>query len=154
MTAVDVSTVALDRTAQHAIERGVDDRVRVGEYDVLAGHRPQRPRHRDGYDLVSAHFMHVPREDFDEVYRHIAAVVVPGGRLLVVAHHPEDVESGVRRPHGPGLLFAPEQLLEALRVGDGTGEWEIEVADTPTREQATPDGPMKVRDTVVRLRRR
>src|SRR5215203_189480 len=36
VTALDVSRVALDRTAQHAIERGVDRRVKVGEYDVLS----------------------------------------------------------------------------------------------------------------------
>jgi len=156
VTAVDVSTVALDRTAQHALERGVADRVDVGVYDVLGEHPPRRPRRRRGYDLVSAHFMHVPREDFDGVYRRIAAVVAPGGRLLVVAHHPHDVETGARRPHGPGLLFPPEQLLDALGVDpeSGSEEWQVEVVDAPAREQQGPDGPVHVRDTVVRLRRR
>lgn len=155
VTALDVSLVALDRTAQHAIERGVDHKVRVGEYDVLAGHSPRAPRRTRGYDLVSAHFMHVPREDFDGVYRRLAAAVAPGGRLLVVAHHPDDVESGARRPHGPGLMFPPEQVLSALGVeGGASDEWEVEVADAPRREQQMPDGPIQVRDTVVRLRRR
>jgi SAM-dependent methyltransferase len=155
VTALDVSTVALDRTAQHAIERGVDDRVKVGEYDVLSGHPPRHPRRTHGFDLVTAHFMHVPREDFDGVYQRIAAAVAPGGRLLVVAHHPDDVESGARRPHGPGLLFPPEQLLAALGVEGGSSDtWEVEVADAPVREQQTDEGPMQVRDTIVRLRRR
>ena len=155
VTAMDVSRVALDRTAQHAIERGVDRRVKVGEYDVLAGHPPRTPRRAKGFDLVSAQFMHVPREDFDGVYRRIAAAVAPGGRLLVVAHHPEDVDSGARRPHGPGLLFPPEQLLETFGlVGGSTDDWEIEVVDAPVRDQQTPDGPMRVRDSIVRLRRR
>ncbi len=44
----------------------------------------------------------------------------PDGRLLVVAHHPDDVESGARRPHGPGLMFPPEQLLATLGVDGGT----------------------------------
>ncbi len=155
VTALDVSRVALDRTAQHAIERGVDRRVRVGEYDVLSGHPPRPPRRTRGFDLVSAHYMHVPREDFEGVYRRLAAGVAPGGRLLVVAHHPDDVHSGARRPHGPGLMFPPEQLLDALGVGGGSSdEWEVEVADAPVREQQLPDGPARVRDTVVRLRRR
>ncbi|KAA1425722.1 SAM-dependent methyltransferase [Nocardioides antri] len=156
VTAVDVSRVALDRTAQHAIERGVDSRVRVGEYDVLAGHPPRHPRRTKGFDLVSVHFLHVPREDFDSVYRQIAAAVAPGGRLLVVAHHPDDVSSGARRPHGPGLLFPPEQLLSALGVEGGSSDgWETEVADAPVREQRTPEGTeVRVRDTVVRLLRR
>ncbi len=155
VTAVDVSRVALDRTAQHAIERGVDRRVKVGEYDVLGAHPPRHPRHTDGFDLVSAHFMHVPREDFDGVYRRISAAVAPGGRLLVVAHHPDDVDSGARRPHGPGLMFPPEQLLAALGVeGGNSDDWQIEIADAPVREQQMPEGPLRVRDTVVRLRRR
>ena len=155
VTAVDVSRVALERTAQHAIERGVDKRVKVGEYDVLETRTPRFPRRRQAFDLVSAHFMHVPREDFDDVYRRISAAVAPGGRLLVVAHHPHDVDSGVRRPHGPGLLFPPEQLLATFGLeGGSTDDWEIEVAEVQDREQQTADGPMQVRDTVVRLRRR
>ena len=155
VTALDVSRVALDRTAQHAIERGVDRRVKVGEYDVLGDHPPRHPRRTSGFDLVSAHFMHVPREDFDGVYRRLAAAVAPGGRLLVVAHHPDDVDSGARRPHGPGLLFPPEQLLTTLGVeGGSSDDWEVEVVDSPVREQQMPDGPMRVRDTIVRLRRR
>lgn len=144
VTAVDVSTVALDRTAEHAIEEGVDDHIEVGVHDVMAD-SPHLKRH--AYDLVTVHFLHVPRQDFDRVYRHIAGAVAPGGRLLVVAHHPDDVETGARPSHGPGLLFPPEQLLDAL--GE---EWQVEVADTLTREQQTEDGPMQVRDTVVRLR--
>ncbi|HWJ82058.1 MAG TPA: methyltransferase domain-containing protein [Nocardioides sp.] len=154
VTGVDVSEVALQRTAAHAIEKGVDDRVDVGFYDVLERHAPRPPHGRPGYDLVSAHFLHVPREDFDAVYGRIASAVAPGGRLLVVAHHPDDVDSGARRPHGPGLLFPPEQLLAALDADREDGPWEVEVADAPGREQATEDGPVRVRDTVVRLRRR
>jgi SAM-dependent methyltransferase len=155
VTALDVSRVALDRTARHAIERGVERRVKVGEYDVLSGQPPRPPRRARGFDLVSAHFMHVPREDFDGVYRRLAAAVAPGGRLLVVAHHPDDVETGARESHGPGLMFPPEQVLAALGVqGGASDEWETEVAEAPVREQQMPDGPMQVRDTVVRLRRR
>ncbi|KAA1419648.1 class I SAM-dependent methyltransferase [Nocardioides humilatus] len=155
VTAVDVSRVALDRTAEHAIERKVDHRVRVGEYDVLSGHPPRHPRRSHGFDLVSAHFMHVPRDDFDGVYSRLAAAVAPEGRLLVVAHHPHDVDSGARRPHGPGLLFPPEQLLATLGLeGGSTDTWEVEVAEVQDREQETEEGPMPVRDTVVRLRRK
>jgi SAM-dependent methyltransferase len=155
VTALDVSRVALDRTAQHAIERGVDRRVKVGEYDVLSTHPPRHPRGTRGFDLVSAHFMHVPREDFDDVYRRLAAAVAPGGRLLVVAHHPDDVETGARESHGPGLMFPPEQVLAALGVSGGASDdWEPEVVEALVREQQMPDGPMQVRDTVVRLKRR
>ncbi|WP_141014058.1 SAM-dependent methyltransferase [Nocardioides sambongensis] len=42
VTAVDISQVALDKVAAHAIERGVEDQVKVGLYDALADPRPCR----------------------------------------------------------------------------------------------------------------
>ena len=150
VTAVDVSTVALERTAHHAVEQGVDDRLEIGEYDVMIG---EPPLEAGAFDLVTAFFLHVPPQDFDDVYRRVAAAVAPGGRLLVVAHHPDDVASGARQSHGPGLLFPPEQLLGVLML-EGESGWEAEVVDAPSREQLVEGAPATVRDTVVRLRRR
>jgi SAM-dependent methyltransferase len=151
VTAVDVSEVALGRVAAHAEEAGLEDRVKLGFYDALADPRPV-PRHV--FDLVTVSFLHVPVEDFAAIYRGIADAVAPGGRLLVTAHHPHDVTSGARHDHGPGLLFEPDRVLDVLAVEDPGSPWEVEVADTPARVQATDDGPLEVRDTVVRLRRR
>lgn len=151
VTAVDVSQVALAKVATHAEEAGVDDRIRLGFYDALAD---PRPAGRRTFDLVTVSFLHVPLPDFPAIYRGIAEAVAPGGRLLVTAHHPDDVATGARHDHGPGLMFEPEQVLETLGAGRADAPWEIEVAETPVREQATPDGPLLVRDTVVRLRRR
>lgn len=150
VTAVDVSEVALEKLAAHAEEAGVDDRLRIGLYDAL---EDPRPVGRRTFDLVTVSFLHVPEPDFADIYRGIAEAVAPGGRLLVTAHHPQDVETGARHSHGPGLLFGPERVLDALGVGHEGSSWEPEVVDTPTRVQDTPDGPLHVRDTVVRLRR-
>ena len=123
----------------------------MGFYDALAD---PRPAGHDTFDLVTVSFLHVPVPDFDRIYRGIAQAVAPGGRLLVVAHHPEDVATGARHSHGPGLLFEPDRVLQALQT-DGEGSpWEVEVAETPVRDQAMPEGTLRVRDTVVRLRRR
>lgn len=150
VTAVDVSEVALEKVATHAEDAGVSSRLRIGLYDAL---RDPRPAGHHTFDLVTVSFLHVPVPDFEPIYRGIAEAVAPGGRLLVTAHHPEDVETGARHSHGPGLLFEPDRVLEALEVGAADSPWEIEVAETQDREQLMPDGPMKVRDTVVRLRR-
>jgi len=148
VTAVDVSPVALLKVGEHARAAGVA--VTTEAWDALGADAPGEGT----YDLVTVSFLHVPEPDFAGIYRRIAAAVAPGGRLLVTAHHPDDVESGVRRPHGDGLLFEPSRVLAALGADDGEGAWQVEVADTPTRTQDGPDGPMVVRDTVVRLRRR
>ncbi|WGX95197.1 cyclopropane-fatty-acyl-phospholipid synthase family protein [Nocardioides sp. L-11A] len=150
VTAVDVSQVALSRVARHAEDEGVGDRLKVGFYDALAD---PRPAGRHTFDLVSVSFLHVPQPDFAAVYRGIADAVAPGGRLLVTAHHPDDVATGARHDHGPGLMFEPERVVETLGADRSASGWEVEVADTPVREQVTPDGPLLVRDTVVRLRR-
>lgn len=151
VTAVDVSEVALAKVAEHAEQEGVADRLKLGLYDALDDPRPAG-RHR--FDLVTVSFLHVPVEDFAPIYRGIADAVAPGGRLLVTAHHPHDVASGARHDHGPGLLFEPDRVLTALGAAEPGSPWTVEVADTPERVQETADGPLAVRDTVVRLRRR
>ncbi|WP_082606175.1 SAM-dependent methyltransferase [Nocardioides sp. Root190] len=151
VTAVDVSEVALARVAAHAEEAGVGDHLKLGFYDALAD---PRPAHRHTFDLVTVSFLHVPVEDFPAIYQGIAEAVAPGGRLLVTAHHPHDVTSGARHDHGPGLLFEPDRVLDVLGAEAPDSAWEIEVTDTPTRVQASDDGPFEVRDTIVRLRRR
>lgn len=151
VTAVDISEVALAKVAEHAEDAGVADRLKLGFYDALVD---PRPAGRHTFDLVTVSFLHVPVEDFDAIYRGIAEAVAPGGRLLVTAHHPHDVESGSRHDHGPGLLFEPDRVLRTLGVEQSGSPWEVEVAETPDRVQETADGPLHVRDTVVRLRRR
>ncbi len=145
VTAMDVSEVALGKAAAHAREAGVADRVTPLHHDLIAG----GPLPGD-YDLVSTQFMHPPPDLFDEVYQRIGATVRPGGALLVVAHHPHDVESGVREPHGPDLLFTPERVVQAL----GTDDWEIRVAAAPTREWVREEETATVTDTVVLAIRR
>ena len=151
VTAVDVSEVALERVATHAEEAGVDDHIKLGLYDALANARPAGRHH---FDLVTVSFLHVPEPDFVPIYEGIAEAVAPGGRLLVTAHHPFDVDSGARPSHGPGLLFGPERVLAALGADADDSAWLVEVAEVQDREQMTDEGPLAVRDTVVRLRRR
>jgi 2-polyprenyl-3-methyl-5-hydroxy-6-metoxy-1,4-benzoquinol methylase len=145
VTALDVSQVALEKTAAHAREAGVADRVTTLHHDLMSD--APLP---GSYDLVSTQFMHPPPDLFDDVYRRLGATVRPGGALLVVAHHPHDVESGVREPHGPDLLFTPARVVEAL----GTDDWEIKVAAAPTREWVREEETATVTDTVVLAIRR
>ena len=147
VSALDVSQVALDRTRQHAAEAGVAELVEPLHHDLLADGVPDEAGR---FDLVSVFFLHVPRPDFDDLYGGLAGLVAPGGSLLVVAHHPDDLVTGVRRPRGPDLLFRPEQVVAVLDEAD----WEVAVADAPRRQMDRPEGPVTVRDTVVRAVRR
>lgn len=146
VTALDVSQVALDKVTAHAEQAGVGDRVTTLHHDLMSGSALP-----GAYDLVSAQFMHPPTERFAGLFQTLGETVRPGGALLVVGHHPDDVTTGVRSGHGhPELLFTPEQVVAVLPAE----QWEIRVAEAPTRETPGDDGPALVTDTVVLALRR
>lgn len=145
VTALDVSRVAVDRVSAHAAEAGVSDRVSTLHHDLMSG--AALP---GGYDLVSAQYWHPPLDRFGEIYRTLAAAVRPGGVLLVVGHHPADLTTGLRAHGHPELLFTPEQVVAVLPAE----QWDIRVADAPTREALGGSGPVTVTDSVVLAVRR
>lgn len=144
-TGVDVSLVALERTAEHAAAEGVE--VRTLPWDALSG----EPLPGGPYDLVVSHFLHLPEELRAPAYAAMAAALAPGGRLLIVAHHPQDVAAGVRRPPVE-LLVTPDDVVGVLQGLDV--DWEVEVAAEAPREQEVDGVPVAVVDTVVRARPR
>lgn len=141
---VDVSQVALDRAAAHAEQNGVGGHCRWQQADLLAGDPLPTA------DLVSAQFVHLPDPQFDVVYRAMAAAVRPGGALVVGAHHPADAASGLRNERLAHLLFTPERVTALLDPAD----WDVQVADAPTREETRDGVTSTVTDTVVRAVRR
>jgi SAM-dependent methyltransferase len=148
VTAVDVSAVALERGARHAGEQGADvaARIRWQREDLLTWD-PGRQR----FDLVSAQYMHMPRELFEGFFGRLAAALRPGGTLLVVGHHPDDMHANVGRPENLGMFPSAQEMAGAL---DPAG-WAIEVADAFGRPATDLDGaPTTVRDTVLRATRR
>jgi SAM-dependent methyltransferase len=146
VTAVDVSEVALDRAAGHAAGQGVADRVTWRREDLLTWEpAPQR------FDLVSAQFMHLPSAELTSVHARLAAAVRPGGTLLIVTHHPDDLHANVGRPDHLGMFPSAEQLGAAL----DPAHWEIVVVGAFEREATDLDGkPATVKDSVLRATRR
>ena len=147
VTAIDISSVALAKGRSEAEARDADASARITwqQADVTDGWSPT-PR---TYDLVSAQFMHLPPEDRIPLYDRLADAVAPGGRLLIVGHHPSDMSSPIHRPTVTSMYFTAEQLAE--RLGEG---WSIEVADARARDTVDPDGnPAVIHDTVLMARR-
>ncbi|REE74348.1 methyltransferase family protein [Rhodococcus wratislaviensis] len=144
VTGVDVSAVAVERAAEAGA--GIADRTTWQQADILSWEPPARR-----FDLVSAHFMHLPGPAREALHRRLAGAVRPGGRLLVVGHHPSDLETSAGRPNVPDMLFTPDQVAAVLDAG----EWEILVSATPSRETRDPEGrPVTVHDTVLHAVRR
>jgi SAM-dependent methyltransferase len=109
VTAVDIARTALDRAAAHA-----------------AG----------GWDLVSAQYIHLPPAERDSLVRRLAAAVAPGGTLLVVAHHPSDLETTIGRPALPEVFYTADELAAGL----DPDRWQVVTADARPREEKDPDG--------------
>ncbi|MEV6342654.1 FAD-dependent oxidoreductase [Actinoplanes sp. NPDC051851] len=146
VTGVDISTVALSRAAEHAAAAGLAERITFTGADLRA--EPPAPR---SYDLVSAHFMHLPSADRTELYARLADAVAPGGTLLIVGHHPSDLASAARRMHFPDMMFTPEEIAEPL----GPQDWTVTVAATRPRVAKGPEGDeITVHDSVLVAHRR
>jgi SAM-dependent methyltransferase len=147
VTAVDISTVALERAAARAREAGreVAERITWQQADVLAWGPPPR-----AFDLVSAQFLQLPAETRAGVLDRLAAGVAEGGTLLIVGHSPTDLHTAAARPPRPELFFTAAEIAAAL----DSLRWRVIVAEARPREARDPDGhPVLVHDEVLAARR-
>jgi SAM-dependent methyltransferase len=144
VTALDISAVALARGAAHA-EPEIAERIEWRQVDLLEWVPDGRT-----YDLVSAQFVHVPMASRDRLVASLAAAVAAGGTLLVVGHHPSDLDTTMGRPNLPELLFTAEQVAAAL----DPDRWDVLVAEARPRPAVDPEGrKITIADAVLRARR-
>ncbi|WP_347108560.1 methyltransferase domain-containing protein [Paenarthrobacter sp. S56] len=146
VTAMDVSSVALERGAAHAADNGQEERITWVQQD-LAEWTPEPV-----FDLVSAQFLHSPLLPWRDSAQKAAGAVAPGGTLLIVGHHPHGLAPWSHH-HETGMFYTPEELAEAL--GLEHGPWSVEVVAARERTIEGPDGtPATILDTVLRATRK
>ena len=142
VVAADISSVALDRAARHAldVDRDAAARITWQQADLLA-----QPPDPGCYDLVSAQFMQLPPEPRTRLFTGLAAAVADGGMLLVVGHHPSDLTAGVPRPPMPELFYTADEIAGTL-----DDSWTIEVCEARPRAAAAADGnEVTVHDAIL-----
>lgn len=145
---IDVSDVALSRARAHTgeLDPSVADRLTWRHVDLSTS--PDLPT---DLDLVSVQFLHLADPERSSVFGALATLVGVGGSLLVVAHHPSDLETGIGRPPRAELFYTPDQIAGLL-----DDAWDIRISESRARTERGPDGQaVDVRDTVlhaVRLR--
>ena len=103
VTAIDLSAVAIAQARELASGRGVDVDFQVADF------RTWEPP-ADGYDLVVLSYLQLPPVDREAAHRRAVAALAPGGRLLLVAHHRDNIEHGVGGPDNPDVLYEEEIL--------------------------------------------
>jgi SAM-dependent methyltransferase len=148
VTAVDVSTVALARAATHAAERGavIAERIDWLHQDLMSWTPPPAR-----YDLVSAQYMQLPTGPRQVLFDRLATSVASGGTLLIVGHHPSDMQTTMPRPHTPELFFTGDDIAASL----DPNQWAIITNASPDRTAADAEGrSVTIHDTVLRAHRR
>jgi hypothetical protein len=95
--------------------------------------------------------MHVPPAPREALFRGLAAAVKPNGTLLVVGHHPSDLQTTARRPPRPEVFYTAADVAALL----DPAHWDIIVEAARARSAVDPAGQaITVHDTVLRARRR
>ncbi len=148
VTATDISAVALERGRAQAAVVG-DDVARRIEWlcaDITTWEPPAA-----AYDLVSAHFMHFANPQRAVVFRRLAGAVKPRGTLLIVAHHPSDLQTTARRWPMPEYFYTAEDITASLEPE----RWNVVVAESRAREIVDPAGQtITIHDVILRAERR
>jgi SAM-dependent methyltransferase len=147
VTGVDLSPVALDRAAAHAAQAGPQtaERIQWVHADLLSWD-PGQAR----YDLVSAQYLHLADPPRAGLLRRLAAAVRPGGTLLIVGHHPSDLQTTMPRPPQPERLFTSDDVACLLTPAI----WTVITSHAAPRQATDPDGrTVTIHDAVLRAQR-
>jgi hypothetical protein len=103
------------------------------------------------YDLVSAQYLHLQAGPRRAMVDRVARAVAPGGSLLIVAHHPSDLQTTMPRPQSPDLFFTGDEIAAQLDPDD----WDTVTNAARDRSATDPHGQVvTIHDTVVRAVRR
>ena len=140
VTAVDFSSVGLEKARRLASERGLE--LVLVEADVLEWEPPAA-----SFDLVIVMYLHLPAGARRRVQERAASALAPGATLLGVGHDSTNLTEGIGGPQDPAVLFSPEDI-----VGDLDG-LDIERAERARRPVATGSGEVDAIDAIVRAGR-
>jgi SAM-dependent methyltransferase len=103
VTAVDISNVAIEQGRRLAEATGASVDFRVG--DLLDWEAPN-----GGFDLVLLSYLQLPPEQRRSAHSRVRELLSPGGMVVVVAHHADNLEDGVGGPGHPEVLYREEDL--------------------------------------------
>ncbi len=124
--AQDLSSVGLAKAQQLAASRGMAIETLCCDLVVF---EPEP----ESFDLVVAIWMHLPPPLRAETHRRAVAALRPGGRLILEAYTPRQLQFGTGGPPTETLLVEPEILRQEL-VG-------LELLVLEERERWIEEGP-------------
>ncbi len=137
VTAVDWSDVGISKGRTLADHHGVRVEWVVAD---LVGWTPEGP----DFDLVVIAYLQIPRAERQLVWRHAAAAVSPGGRLVVIGHDLHNLADGYGGPSSPEVLYTADEVRAAIDP-----VLQVERADMVLRPVETPDGVRSAIDNLT-----
>jgi len=84
------------------------------------------------WDLVVLAYLQLPEAARRQVHRAAVRALAPSGRLILIAHHLDNLDAGVGGPPYPDVLFTEEQLA--------TDFAELEIEHNEKVSRPTADG--------------
>ncbi len=142
VTAVDYSSVAVERARRLAREQQID--VEWIEGDVTAV-EPSA----GAFALVVIAYLHLPPEERRRVLGHAASALAPGGTLFLIGHAVRNLTEGYGGPQRAEVLWDPEVVRSEL-ASLGLA---IDRAVHVRRPVETPEGMREAIDVIVRAER-
>ena len=102
--AVDLSDVAVGQAETLARDHGVD--IEFIAADLLDWDAESRE-----FDLVVLSYLQLPPEQRKPIHVRLASTLAPGGTLLSISHHADNLEHGVGGPDYPEVLYTEADLV-------------------------------------------
>ncbi|MGW6062691.1 class I SAM-dependent methyltransferase [Streptomyces sp. NPDC055189] len=131
VTAVDISTTAVERVRERARDLGIADRIAAEQHDLAVSFPAGR------FDLVSAQYFQTPFAlPRSHVLRTAARALRPGGLLLIVDHGSTAPWSWDQNPD----IHYPTPTEIAAELALDPAHWSILRADMPHRRATGPAG--------------
>ena len=105
--AVDASRVGLDKARELARQRAVTITTEVADLD---GYRIET----EAWDLIVSIFCHLPPPVRSSLHREVVRGLAPGGRFVLEAYRPAQIDLGTGGPPDAGLMMSLEALHDEL----------------------------------------
>jgi len=105
VTGFDLSEVGISQAIELAAAVGVEVDFQVA--DVVDYWEPSAQ-----YDLVLLSYLQLPDGMRQRVHAKAMAALAPGGTLLLIAHHADNLEHGIGGPPMPEVLFSEGELAD------------------------------------------
>ena len=143
VTGVDFSAAGLDKARRLAGGRGVSVRwiqADLTEWEPEPG----------AYDLVAWLYLHVAPETRRLLLARAVAGLAPGGTIVVVGHHLDNLEGGWGGPQDPEILLVPDTVAGELAAAGGIDIDEAHAVLRPV--EGEPGDPVTI-DALIRAHR-